>query len=88
MSEWENVGPMDAEKKLKALLHEIDVVGREWIEIQKNTTVGPNRKLREVEFVMKAETPKRVLQKMERLAKIIHGLKLPEAPKIKLSLGR
>jgi hypothetical protein len=86
MSEWDNVGPIDAEKKLKALLHEIDVVGREWI-IRKDTTEGPSRKLREVEIVMKAEIPKRILKKMEQLAKIIHGLELPEAPTIKLSLG-
>jgi len=88
MSQWENVGPMDAEKKLKALLHEIDVVGEKWIELRTDSIFGPNKVLREVKFVMKAETPKRVLQKMERLAKLIHGLKLPEVPKIKLSLRR
>ena len=69
MSEWEDVGPIDAEKKLKALLRELDVAGRGWIEERRDTIVGPNRKLRELEFVMSAETPKRVRQRMELLAK-------------------
>jgi hypothetical protein len=82
MSEWENVGPMDAEKKLKALLHEIDVVSEKWIEVRKETIVGPNRILRELEFKMKPQTPMRVIQKMERLKKKIYGLKLADVPRI------
>jgi hypothetical protein len=85
MSEWDNVGPINVERKLKALLQELDVVGEEWIEIRKDVIVGPNRILGEVKFAMKPKTPKRVRQKMDLLKKKIYGLKLADVPRITIT---
>jgi hypothetical protein len=85
MSEWENVGPVDAEKKLKALLHEMDVVGEKWIEVRADSIYGPNKILREVKFRMNPQTPRDVCKKMGLLKKKIYGLKLADVPKITIT---